>query len=157
MSEKETGKKSTGESARDQSHPFVISESEIRNYVEDLGIHDVSSVATRFQLVADLTKRECDQLAQTDLQRIKRIAAEDSNRNYRRIMQAIIIALGEGKRGIESAHLTANVAVQMIFRWSPEYFSALNGFREELRKRKLTGASRRRTSRRSELRLVAGH
>lgn len=117
-------------------HPFVVPESQIRDYVENLGIHDVGTVAARFQIVADLTESAIGQLAPSALRRIKRIAAEDRNKHYRRIMEAIIVGIEQGSRGINAAHLTANTTVQMIFRWSPEYFSALNGYRDVLRKRK---------------------
>ena len=137
-----------------KGHPLVIAESEIRDYVENLGIHDVSAAAARFQIVADLTKDAVDQLDSSALRRIKGLAGEDSNKHYRRIMEAIIVGVGQGSRGINAAHLTANVAVQMIFRWSPEYFSALNGFRAELRKRKISPLDRsssRKTRKRSVL------
>ena len=114
-------------------HPFVVPESQIRDYVENLGIHDVGTVAARFQIVADLTESAIGQLAPSALRRIKRIAAEDRNKHYRRIMEAIIAGIEQGSRGVNAAHLTANIAVQMIFRWSPEYFSALNGYRDVLR------------------------
>lgn len=130
-------KKARSES-RKSRHPLVVSESEIRDYVENLGIHNVSAAAARFQIVADLTQGTIEQLAPSDLLRIKRVANEDSNGRYRRIMEAIIAGVGQGSRGINAAHLTANVAVQMIFRWSPEYFSALNCYGDELRRRKLS-------------------
>lgn len=138
MSTRDARKRVGDESVKDKkAYPFVVPESEIRDYVENLGIHDVGTAAARFQIVADLTKSAVEQLDQPELRRIKRIAAEDSNKQYRRIMEAIIVSVGQGKRGINTAHLTASVAVQMIFRWSPEYFSALNGYRDTLRKRKL--------------------
>ena len=79
---------------------------------------------------------------QRPLQEIRRIYPRETvtrtrNRHYRRIMEAIIVSIGKAERGINAAHLTANVAVQIIFRWSAEYFSALDGYRNELRKRKL--------------------
>lgn len=138
-----------------KAHPFVISENEIRDYVESLGIHDVGAAAARFQTVADLTSRSVEQLDQSNLRRIKQVASEDSNKHYRQIMEAIIISVEQGSRGINAAHLTANVAVQMIFRWSPEYFSALNSYREDLRRRELDRDSPRSTRRRFALRLAA--
>ena len=147
--------RASSKSTKDKKgHPFVVSESEIRDYVENLGIHDVGAVAARFQTVADLTKDAVDQLDQVVLQQIRRLAGEDSNKHYRRIMEAIIVSAGQGSRGVNTAHLTASVAVQMIFRWSPEYFSALNGYRDGLRRRKLERDSLRSTKRRSALRLA---
>ena len=122
----------------EKTYPFVVPESDILDYVENLGIHDLGTVAARFQMVAELTKQAVDQLDESDLQRIKRIADEDSNRHYRRIMKAIVAAAEQDARGINAAHLTASLAVQLIFRWSPEYFSALNCYGDELRRRKLS-------------------
>ena len=157
MSTKDASKIVSSESTQSKGHPFVIPESEIRDYVENLGVHDVGSAAARFQLVADLTKNAVDQLDQPALRRIKRLAVEDSNKHYRRIMEAIIAGTGQGSRGVSAAHMTASLAVQMIFRWSPEYFAALNSYRDNLRKRKLSLLERhssRRTGRRSVLRVA---
>lgn len=140
--------------ARRSRHPLVVPESEIRDYVENLGVHDVSAAAARFQIVADLTQGAIEQLAPSDLRRIKQVANEDSNGRYRRIMETIIVSTGQGSRGINAAHLTANVAVQTIFRWSREYFSALN-YRDALRRQGLDRDSQRSTRRQSALRLAA--
>jgi hypothetical protein len=106
-----------------------------------LGIHDLCEVAARFQAVADLTsgafEKRRNQLEQADLVLIERIAGEDNNKHYRRLMSAIIAGVGQGPRGINAAHLTASLAVQMTFRWSPEYFSALEGYRDKLRRQSL--------------------
>lgn len=123
---------------REKACPFVVPETEIREYVENLGVHDVATVAVRFQIVADLTKNAADKLDPSALRRIKRLVREDNSKHYRRIMEAIIVGAGLGLRGVNAAHLTASVAVQMIFRWSPDYFSALNSYREDLRRRKLS-------------------
>ena len=153
MSTRDTSKKARRESGK-KGHPFIVPENEIRDYVENLGVHDVSAAATRFQIVADLTKGAVERLARSDLQRIKQVANEDSNGRYRRIMETIIVSTGQGSRGINAAHLTANVAVQTIFRWSREYFSALN-YRDALRRQGLDRDSQRSTRRQSALRLAA--
>lgn len=104
--------------------PFVVPESEIRQYVESLGIHDTDTVAAGFQIVADLTKDAVARLDPSALRCIKRLVREANSKHYRLVMEAIILSAGQGSRGVNAAHLTASVAVQMIFRWSPEYFSA---------------------------------
>ena len=157
MNTRDASKTTSSESTKDEKgHPFVVPENEIRDYVENLGVHDIGIVAARFQIVADLTKKAVDQLDQPTLRRIKALADEDGNKHYRRIMEAIIVGTGQGSRGINAAHLTARVAVQMIFRWSPEYFSALNSYREHLRSRKISLLDRHssRRTRRSVLRVA---
>lgn len=128
------------------AHPYVLAESEIRGFVRSLDIRCLSTVAARFQIVADLTsgafEQRIDRLDQSELMLIKRIAAEDNSQHYRRIMRAIIAGVGRGRHGINAAHLTASLAVLMTFRWSPEYRSALDGYRHRLRRDKLNRLDR---------------
>lgn len=126
--------------ALEKACPFVVPESEIREYVQSLRIHDTGRVAARFQIVADLTKNAVAKLEPSALRRIKKLAGEVKHKRYRRIMEAIILSAGRGSRGVSAAHMTAGLAVQMIFRWSPEYFSALNNYRDGLRKRRVNQA-----------------
>jgi len=141
MSKKAASNRSREESVEAKSpHPYVVPESEIRDYVNSVGIHDLRTVGALFQVVADLTstafEENKDQLKPSALGLIKQIARKDNSEPYRRIMRAIIAGIGQGRHGINAAHLTATVAVGMTFRWSPEYRSALEGYRNELRRQK---------------------
>ncbi len=127
-------------------HPYVVPESEIRDYVNSVGVHDLRTAVALFQVVADLTsnafEESKDRLKPSDLRLIKRIPGEQNSEPYRRIMRAIIAGVGQGRQGITAAHLTATVAVRMTFRWSPEYRSALNGYRDRLRRHRLSQVDR---------------
>jgi len=120
---------------------YVVPESEIRDFIGSLSVVDVSSVAARFQVVADLTsgafEERIDELSASDFGLIKRIADEDSSARYRRLMSAVIDSLGNGRQGINAAHLTASRAVELAFRCTREYFSAMNSYRRTLRLRLL--------------------
>jgi hypothetical protein len=120
---------------------YVVPESEIRDFIGSLSVVDVSSVAARFQVVADLTsgafEERIDELSASDLGLIKRIADEDSSARYRRLMSAVINSVGDGRHGINAAHLTASRAVELAFRCTREYFSAMNSYRRTLRLRLL--------------------
>jgi hypothetical protein len=147
MSLKEARKRASNESQNGEDpHPYVVAESEIRGLVGRLDIRSLSTVAARFQTVADLTSGAFDErkdpLDPSDLMLIKQIAAEDKRESYRRIMRAIITGVGQGQRGINAAHLTANLIVLMTFRWSPEYRLALDGYRHRLRVSKLNRLDR---------------
>jgi len=48
-------------------------------------------------------------------------------------MRAIIDGAGQGAQGIDAAHLTASYAVELAFRWTPNYFAALKQYRNKLR------------------------
>ena len=144
---KEARKRASTESRNGKDpHPYVVNESEIRALVGGLDIHYMSTVAARFQIVADLTsgafEEKIDQLDSSDLMLIKRIAAEGNSEHYRTIMRAIIASLSQGRQGINAAHLTASLAVLMTFRWSPEYRSALDDYRHRLRRDKLNRLDR---------------
>jgi hypothetical protein len=56
-------------------------------------------------------------------------------KHYRRIMRGIIAGVGQGPRGIDAANLTASYAVELAFRWTSDYFSALRQYRDKLRAR----------------------
>src|SRR4030095_3877317 len=116
-------------------------ESDIRDAVGRISVIEVSTVAARFQVVADLTsgafEERIDQLSVSDLALIKRIADEDNGSLYRSLMAAIVDSIGNGRHGINAAHLTASRAVELAFRCTREYFSALNNYRRTLRLRLL--------------------
>lgn len=134
MSIKQPRKRASSVSSeRKNLHPYLVLESEILDFVESLGIHDLNAVADRFQAVADLTRSNVEELALSDLLLIKQIAGEDTNKHYRRIMKVIIASIGQGREGISAAHLTASRAVQIAFRWSSEYSAALGAYRDRLR------------------------
>lgn len=147
MSIKEASKRASAESSKVKSpSPYAVPESEIRGFVESLGIHDLNAVAIRFQVVADLTsgslKGRIDRLEPSDLLLIKQIAGESGDEDYRRIMAAIIAGVGQGPDGVNTAHLTASRAVEMAFRWTREYFSALDRYRKKLRRLRRTVGTR---------------
>lgn len=139
------------ESLRGQNGcPYVVREREIRDFVERLGIFDITTQAARFQVVAELTSNafedEIDRLDQSSLQLIEKLAREDDSPQFRRIMRAISSGVKQGRHGINAAHLTASRTVELAFRWTRGYFSALSSYRQELngeRRRLLDRLSRR--------------
>ena len=124
---------------------YVVPESDIRDFVGSLGVLDLSTVAARFQVVADLTsgafEERKDELGESDLALIKRIVDEDNSLHYRRLMKAILVGVGQGRHGINAAHLTASRVVEFAFRCTREYFSALHSYRRSLRLRLLDRTS----------------
>ena len=123
---------------RKHSKRYVVDESVIKDFVGSLEIHDVDAAAARFQAVADVTakmlKRQANNIEQSDLELIKRLAARSRNRHYRRIMSAMLEAVGQGWEGITAAQKTAAHIVDMAFRWTPEYISVLYMYRDKLRR-----------------------
>lgn len=145
MTRKES-KKEDSESLQGKTpQKYLVRECEIRDFIGSLSVLDISNVAARFQVVADLTsgafEERIDQLDESDLALIKRIAGEDNGVHYHRLMTAIIAGVGQGRHGINAAHLTARRAVEFAFRCTREYFSALHSYRRNLRLKLLDRSS----------------
>ena len=147
-------RKEDNESSKKETQKYVVPEREIHDFIGGLSVVDISTVAARFQIVADLTsgafEERIDQLDESDLKLIRRIADEEKGALYRRLMTAIIAAVVEGRHGINAAHLTARRVVELAFRCTREYFSALHSYKRSLRlilidKSPPTLPSRRRT------------
>jgi hypothetical protein len=49
------------------------------------------------------------------------------------LMNAILAAVAKERQGINAAHLTARRIVELAFRCTREYFSALHGYKRNLR------------------------
>ena len=137
MSRRKT-KKEGQESLRERTtQKYVVPESEMRDFVGSLGVLDISNVAARFQVIADLTsnafEEQRDDLGSSDTALIKRIADEDKSPSYRHLMDEILISTERGRHGINAAHLTASRLVELAFRCTRDYFSALHSYRRYLR------------------------
>lgn len=160
MSIKESRKRASGKSLEGEfAARYVVPESTIRDFVCSLGIHDIEKAATRLQAVADATSRilehRIEQLNPGDLRLILHTAAESKSRRYQQIMKAIIAGVGQGPDGIKAAHLTADRAVELAFRWTSDYVSAIKQYRDRLRENRLVAESRQSTTPKPQLRLVS--
>jgi hypothetical protein len=135
MARRESKKEREGQEKTPQK--YVVEEREIREFIGSLSVVDISTIAARFQIVADLTsgafEERIDRLDESDLALIKRIAREDLGAQYHRLMTAIIAAVGQQRHGINAAHLTARRTVELAFRCTREYFSALHSYSRNLR------------------------
>lgn len=145
MTRKETRKETTESLKGKTPERYAVRECEIRDFVGSLSLLEISPVAARFQVVADLTsgafEESIDQLNESDLALLKRIAHEYNSVHFHRLMSAIIASVGQGRHGINAAHLTARRAVELAFRCTREYFSALHSYRRNLRLRLLGQSS----------------
>ena len=125
------------ERGRRPPQKYVVDEREIREFIGALSVVDVTSIAARFQIVADLTsgafEERTDRLDESDLALINRIAKEDNGEKYHRLLNAIIAAVGQERHGINAAHLTARRTVELAFRCTHEYYSALHSYSRSLR------------------------
>ena len=152
MAKRENKRK--GEEQETTPQKYVVEEREIREFIGSLSVVDISTLAARFQIVADLTsgafEERIDRLDQSDLALIKRIANEEYGAQYHRLMTAIIAAVGQERHGINAAHLTARRTVELAFRCTREYFAALHSYSRNLRLtligRSTTGSPSRRRS-----------
>lgn len=145
MTRKECTKEDSESLQATNPQKYVVRECDIRDFVGSLSIRDISTVAARFQVVAGLTsgafEEAKDQLDESDLALIKRIADESNSVHYRRLMTAIVAAVGQDRQGINAAHLTARRVVEFAFRCTREYFSALGDYRRNLGRLRLVDLS----------------
>jgi len=115
----------------------VVPDRTISDFIGALNIRAVDAAAARFQIVADLTdnsfEQRTDHLDPEALRLLQQLARESNNKHYREIMRAIIAAIAQGPHAINGAHLTATQVVESAFRWTRDYFSALERYRERLR------------------------
>ena len=138
MSIKEGSKRASAKSLKGERYgPYVVPETAIRDFIAGLSIRDVETTAARLQMVADATRQalesQDERLDRSRLQLLKEVAGESTNKHFRRIMRAIIVGVGQGSQGIDAAYLTASYAVELAFRWTPDYFSAFKQYRDKLR------------------------
>ncbi len=131
-------KRSVGENTATNPKPYpegyVAAEKEIRKLIEKLSIDQITPVAARMQVVADATVLPIEgKITESNLILIKRIARESRDRQYQKIMQAIIAAVQQGPAGIRAAHKTARRAVDIAFSWTYTYLTALGEYKDSLR------------------------
>ncbi|HSB09163.1 MAG TPA: hypothetical protein VLM38_06600 [Blastocatellia bacterium] len=158
MSIKEGGKRASRKSLTGANvERYVVPESAIRDYVEQLGIFDIEPAATRFLAVADATRRILEQrierLKPADVRLILRIATESKNKRYQQIMKAIVVSVGQGPDGIKAAHLTARRALEISFKWTRDYVLCFTAFEHRLRENRVVSEARESSTRESSFRL----
>lgn len=119
------------------SGPYVVPEIAIRDFIGSLNISDLEITAARLQIVADATHRQndsqADRVDRSRMRLLRNLASESTNKDYRRIMRAIIAGVEQGSQGIDAAHLTAGYALELAFRWTSDYCSALTEYGDKLR------------------------
>ena len=144
MSIREGRKRASTKSLRGKyPERYVVPESAIVDFIESLGIDDLDAVVARLQIVADAACYALDsrseQLDQSVMPVLTALTGESNNKQYQRMMRAIIAGLGDGRDGINAAYLTASRAVGLAFGCASEYFSALDQYKERLRNMRQAG------------------
>ena len=117
---------------------YVVDESAIGDLIGNLSICQIDETAASLQALADLTglllNNSVDEVSQSDLQMIKRLASTSTNKQYRQIMKAMMGAIRQGPGGIKAGHQMALRGVELAFRWTAEYFVAFDLYRQKLRR-----------------------
>ena len=128
-----------------KAHGYVVSESEIRELVGNQLLKNLNDFAARMQAIVEATTctysaahfREVatlakDRLTEADIRVIRRVAVQDRNRQYQRLMKAILVAIEQGPEGIRAVRRTAALAVRLAFAWTSTYNSALLEYENDL-------------------------
>jgi len=132
---------------------MLISDDEMRRFVEGLRVGEVHAVATRLLIVAiaavelmqDRTEGRFDD---ANLRLIRRLSSEGRNRRYRRLMRRVVTALDRGREGFNSVYLTAAKALSMIYQSLPEYETARQLYEADVKQiRRMSGAIKDRSIR----------
>jgi len=136
---KKRGERTNTEPLRKKSrNKYVVDETAIGDFIGSLSIYEIDKAAALLQAVADLTgvmlNNPVDEISQSQMQIIKRLANESNNKQYQQIMKAMTDAFKQGRVGIKAGHQTAARAVELAFRWTLEYFAAFDLYREKLRR-----------------------
>jgi hypothetical protein len=142
MSIPENKARKTKHQLHKQNYPdrHVVPENEIRALVGGLTIDQLYAFAALMQLIADATKQPLkgtarNELAESEIEQIKQVAAQGKHKRYQNVMKENISAIEQGGReGIDVTHRTASYAVQLAFEWTPEYLCALRQYAEKLRR-----------------------
>ncbi|HEX5731518.1 MAG TPA: hypothetical protein VF131_01695 [Blastocatellia bacterium] len=123
----------------------VVSESEIYDFIRTLQVGDWENFAARMQVVVDAVSPfiDTDEIDESNLRIIKQLAKESKDKGYQQIIGAMIAAVEQGGEGIQSTHKTASMAIDMVFIWTPDYFSALKQYEKKLREIRRGTKSRR--------------
>jgi hypothetical protein len=118
-----------------RTYPCLLSEGEIRDFVDGLRINHSSAITQRlnatFLAIIEMIQNKLDNKSNdTHLLVIKKIATEYKNKQYQRLMKAIVAALEPGKERFSSAFLTITRVMELVYAGLPEYLSARQFYEE---------------------------
>ena len=139
MSITKKGSKSASGKSLKRNYPkgLVLPESEIGELAGSLRIREAQRAAMCL-LIVDKAARaigeDKTESGELNLRLIKEMAAEEECRQIRRIIKAIIAAIGHGAEGIDAAHLTITRFIELAFENHPGSDSAEGPYNNKLRK-----------------------
>jgi len=114
---------------------YVLAEPDLHALVDDTRAKQIDFMATRMQVVIDVTDRSVDgKLVDSDLQHLQQLIAESPRLDYQRLMRAILWAVTEGSQGIATARYTAAHLVELFFVFSYERYIGLKLYQMRLRR-----------------------
>jgi hypothetical protein len=116
---------------------YVVPESEIRELVGNLRIREAQRAAMCLLIVDNAARaigEDKTESGELNLRLIKEMAAEEECRQIRRIIKAIIAAIGHGAEGIDAARLTITRFIEFAFENHPGSDSAEGPYNNKLRK-----------------------
>lgn len=123
---------------------FVTPRDEIAKMIETLTLDKVDIVAARLQAVVNILGRSSDSpIDEKGLQLLRQIARESRGRRYQSVMKAIVEAAESDPFGKSAAYRTATFALELAFRWTPEYFDARSQYLKRLRRIRFVSVSSR--------------
>lgn len=139
MSIARKGSKSASGKSLKPNYPrgLVLPESEIGELAGSLRIREAQRAAMCLLIVdkaASAIGRNKTESGELNLRLIKEIAAEEECRQIRRIIKAIVAAIGHGAEGIDAARLTITRFIELAFESHPDPDRAEGPYNNKLRK-----------------------
>jgi len=122
---------------RNYRNGLVLPESEIRELAGNLRIREAQRAAMCL-LIVDKAAREIGKERkksdELNLRLIQEMAGEDDCKRIRRMIKAIIAAVGVGAEGIEAARLTITRFIELAFENHPDPEQAEGSYNNKLRR-----------------------
>lgn len=136
MSETRKNKRTTSLSLQEKSQPYVVPETTIRDLALNLRVGQAHDAAMCLLIIEEAVRAIESKTGnrELNLRLIERIITEEECRPIRRIVEAIITAVGQDAEGIYSSCLTITRFLEFTFGYQPDPTVAERLYKNELTK-----------------------
>ncbi len=138
MSMKEPSRSASSKSPREKyPRGFLLPESEIEELVFNLRIGEAHAASMRLLVIGEAVKaivQDKTESRETNVRLIMQMESDEECRPIQRIVEAIIVAIGQGAEGIYATCLTITRFLEFVFGYEPDPSEAERLYKNELRK-----------------------
>ena len=138
MSMKEQSRSASSKSLTEKyPEGFLLPESEIEDLVLNLRIGEAHAAAMCLLVIGEAIKaivQDKTESRETNVRLIKQMESEEECRPIQRIVEAIIVAIGQGAEGIYATCLTITRFLEFAFEYQPDQSGAERLYKNKLSK-----------------------